>query len=108
MKVLGHKCYSTLCSSHLLKVLLGLQAPSSAGGLDDLSVRVEAFGEALVVTAVTGRTDLRVTLVLQHAVQALGVLAAWTLVCRFAVAAWDFREVSNVQLHLPKWLIGLR
>lgn len=55
----------------LLEILLGLQSPSSAGGLDDLSVGVEAFGEALVVAAVAGGTDLGVTLILQHAVQAL-------------------------------------
>lgn len=39
-------------------------------------------------------TDLWMTLVLQHAVETLGVRAARMLICWFAVASWDFWQVS--------------
>lgn len=94
--------------SHLLQVLFGLQAPSSAAGLDDFTIRIQTFGEALVLAAVPSGTDLRMTLVLQHAVQTLRVLTAWPLVCGFTVAAGDLGEIGDVHLHLANRLIGLR
>lgn len=94
--------------SHLLQVLFGLQAPPSAIGLDDFSVGVQAFGEALIVAAIPSLTDLRVTLVLQHAVQTLRVLTARPLICGFTIAARDLREVRHVHLHLANRLIGLK
>ena len=54
------------------------------------------------------QTDLGMALVLQHAVEALGVQVAWMLVCRLAVASWDFREVGQVHLHFPHGLVGLQ
>lgn len=98
---------SSRSDSHLLQVLFGLQAPPSAAGLDDLSVGVKAFGEALVVAAVPSGTDLRVTLVLQHAIQTLRVLTARPLICGFTVAAGDLGEIGDVHLHLANRLIGL-
>jgi len=52
-------------------------------------------------------SDLRVTLVLQHAVQTLRVEAARVLVCWSAVASWDLRQVSYVHLHFPHRFVGL-
>lgn len=46
-------------------------------------------------------------LVLQHAVEALGVEAAGVLVRRFAVAPLDFRQVRHVDLRFPHGFVGL-
>lgn len=53
------------------------------------------------------QTDLWVTLILQHAVETLGMKAARMLVCRSAVASLDFRQVRYVHLYFTHWLVGL-
>lgn len=74
---------------YLLNAPFGTEAPASPLCSDDFRIRVEPLCKALVLAAVPGRAHLRVTLVLQHAVQALGVQAAGVLVGRLAVAAGD-------------------
>lgn len=59
-----------------------------------LSTTIIRYGTGFA-TARTGKerkrdADLRMTLVLQHAVETLGVEAARMLLCGFAVAARDF------------------
>lgn len=52
-------------------------------------------------------TDLWMTLVLQHTVETLGVQAAGMFICLFAVAPWDFGQVSYMHLDFPHWFVGL-
>lgn len=51
--------------------------------------------------------DLWVTLVLQHAVETLGLQAAGMLVCWLAVASLNFWQVGHVHLNFPHRLVGL-
>lgn len=99
--------YTTTQGSHLLQVLLGLQPPAPALGLDELHLGVEATRKALVVAAVASGADLRVALTLQHAGETLRVPATGALVRWSAAAAWDLRRVCPLWLHLPHWLTDL-
>lgn len=96
------------CSIYLLNAPLGAQAPAAPLGFDDLGVGVEPLGEALVLAALPGRAHLRVTLVLQHPVETLGLQPAGVLVRGFAVTAGDLRQVRHLDLNLPDHLVGLR
>lgn len=99
----------TACPSslHLFNAPLGAQPPAAALGFDDLGVGVEPLGEALVLAALPGRAHLRVALVLQHPVEALGLQPARVLVRRFAVTARDLRQVGHLDLNLADHLVGL-
>jgi hypothetical protein len=52
-------------------------------------------------------THLRVALKHEHPVQTLGVKTAGALVCGLAVALWDLRNISGIDLDLPIRLIYL-
>lgn len=95
------------CPLHLFNAPLGAQPPAAALGFDDLGVGVEPLGEALVLAALPGRAHLRVALVLQHPVEALGLQPAGILVRGFAVTARDLRQVGHLDLNLPDHLVGL-
>ena len=51
------------------------------------------------MTLIADGADLRVALVHQHAVKAVGVAAARHFQGRFALAPWDLRQVGFVDLH---------
>ena len=84
---LVHSSGSLPC--YLLNAPFGPEAPASPLRFDDFRIRVEPLRKALVLAALSGGAHLRVTLVLQHSVQALGVQAAGVLVGWLAVAAGD-------------------
>lgn len=63
--------YCSKIYTHLFDVFHGKETPALAGSADDLSVRVLALGEVLVVAALAGWAYLRVALIQEHAVQAL-------------------------------------
>lgn len=65
------KLIQSCVNSHLLNISERNEAPALASCANDLGLRVEALGEVLVHAAVSSRTHLRVTLVQQHAIQAL-------------------------------------
>lgn len=91
----------------LFELLFGFEAPASLLCLDHLHFWILAFVEALVEATVGGGTHLRVTLVLQRPVHTHRFLSARSLVTRFAVAAWDLRQVGHTHLHLPYGLVTL-
>lgn len=93
--------------AYLLNAPLGPEAPASSLSLDDLSVRVEPLREALVLTTLSSRAHLRVALILQHPVEALGLQATRVLVGGLAVTAGDLRQVSDLDLYLPDDFVGL-
>lgn len=97
-----------LCSIYLLNAPFSAEAPAAPLGFDDFGVGVEPLGEALVLAALPGRAHLRVTLVLQHPVETLGLQPAGVLVRGFAVTAGDLRQVRHLDLNLPDHLVGLR
>lgn len=94
-------------SPHLLDVPQIDQAPALAGRLDDLGVGVETLGEVLVTAALPAGTHLRVALVLQHAVQTLGLEPARPLVRRLAVTLGDLRDVCGVDLNPSEGFVDL-
>lgn len=73
--------------SYLLNAPFGPEAPASSLCFDDFCIRVEPLCEALVLATISGWAHLRVTLVLQHSVQALGFQAARVLIGWLAVTA---------------------
>lgn len=95
-------------SPHLLDVPQRDQAPALARRLDDLGLWVETFGEVLVTAALPAGTHLRVALVLQHAVQTLGLEPTRPLVRRLAVTLGDLRNVCGVDLNLTERFVDLK
>lgn len=61
----------------------------------------------MVTAELPAGTHLGMTLVLQHAVQAFRLEAAWTIVCRFAVALGDLGNVGGVDLDLAERFVDL-
>lgn len=83
------------------------QAPALAGRLDDLGLGVETLGEVLVTAALAAGTHLRVALILQHAVQTLGLKATRPLVRQLAVTLGDLRDVCGVHLNFTEGFVDL-
>lgn len=120
-------------SRYLLDVMDAAKAPTPGQRPEDLHLAVLALGEGLVQAPITCRTHLqgtsislidwdwslrclfiqaatsylRVTLVQQHAVNALRVHPTWTLVSGLAVAAGDLWEVGTKDLNLSDRAIHL-
>lgn len=94
-------------SPHLLDVPERHQAPAFAGRLDDLGLWVETLGEVLVAAALAAGTHLRVALVLQHAIQTLGLEPTRPLVRQLAVTFRDLGNVCGVDLNLTKGFVHL-
>lgn len=122
-------------NTHLLDGLICLEAPTAVGCLDHFCLCIQSFSETLVLTVVSCRThltkpqkgsvnliillsvkvflfkkeesDLRMALILQHAVETLGLKATGMLICWSAVAPLDFWQVSYVHLYFSHWLVGL-
>lgn len=92
---------------HLLNAPFGPEAPASSLRFDDFCIRVEPLCEALVLATISGWAHLRVTLVLQHSVQALRFQAARVLIGWLAVTAGNLWQVCNLDLYLSYDFVSL-
>lgn len=87
--------------SYLPDIVDATEPPAARQRPEDLHRSVLALGKALVLAPLSCRTDLRVALVHQHAVDTLRVHAARVLVRGLAVTARDLRQVRGHDLHSP-------
>lgn len=107
-KILQARTRQCKKASHLLDVAQADQAPTFAGGLDNLGLWIQTFGEVLVTAALPTGTHLRVALVLQHAVQALRLKPTRPLARWLAVTFGDLRNVCGVHLNLADRFVDLK